>query len=100
MTAQHAVVQAALGRRLLLRGLYTEPVLIESIAEEGALLFLRVRTADGRPDEITLEPDELRAALMLAPVLQRTLVSPDDFALLVESERIRLAYAFDPYFAV
>lgn len=100
MATQRAVVQAALGRRLLLRGLYTEPVLIESITEEGDLLFLRIRTADGRPDEITLEFDELRAAVDLAPTIEHSFISPDDFALLVESERIRLAYAFDPYFAV
>jgi hypothetical protein len=39
--------RAALGRRLLLKGLYTEPVLIENISQEGALLFVRVRTAGG-----------------------------------------------------
>jgi superfamily II DNA or RNA helicase len=92
--------RAALGRRLLLKGLYTEPVLIESISQEGALLFLRVRTADGRPDELTVEPDELHAALAAVPAMQTLLAPPDDFALMIESERIRLAYAFDPYFAV
>lgn len=95
-----ALIRTALGRRLLLKGLYTAPVLIESITEEDGLFFLRVRTTDGRPDEITLEPAELQVALATAPIISNTLVSPDDFALLVESERIHLAYAFDPYFAV
>ena len=97
---ENTTLRAALGRRLLLKGLYTEPVLIESIGQEGELLFLRVRTADGRPDEITLDPEELQVALAAAPAAPQALVPPDDFALLVESERIRLAYAFDPYFAV
>ena len=92
--------RAAPGRRLMLKGYYSEPVLIESVTAEGALLFLRVRTTDGRPDEIVVEPPELLAALASAPVAVSELVSASDFALLVESERIRLAYNFDPYFAV
>lgn len=90
----------ATGRRLLFRGLFTEPVLVEQVTQEDGLLFVRVRTADGRPDEITLEPDELQAALESAPTAQTTPVDPTTFSLLVEAERIRLAYAFDPYFAV
>jgi len=95
-----APFRAALGRRLLLKGFYSDPVLIEGISQEGQLVFLRVRTADGRPDEVIVEPDDLRAALATAPPAQALLVPPVDFALLVESERIRLAYVFDPYFAV
>lgn len=97
---EFASLRAALGRRLLLKGFYSDPVLIEGISEEGSLIFLRVRTADGRPDEVIIDPDDLHAALATAPPAQVALVPPGDFALLVESERIRLAYAFDPYFAV
>src|SRR5258706_16176339 len=99
MTVRHAVVQVALGRRLLLRDLYTQPVLIKSIAEECDLLFLRVCTANSHPDEIILEADELCATLTLAPVVQRPLVSPDDSELPVKSEHIRPTYALDPYFS-
>lgn len=90
----------ALGRRVLLPGLFTAPVLIEHISQEDALLFVRVRTVDGRPDEVMLEPAELQAALAAAPRMTEALVAPADFALFIEAERIRLAYAFDPYFAV
>lgn len=96
----NALFQRAVGHRLLLRGLFTDPVLIEHIGLEDGLLLVRVRTADGRPDEVTLDPDELRAALAAAPTPQHYLSPAADFALMVESERIRLAYAFDPYFAV
>ncbi|NTV62233.1 MAG: DUF3883 domain-containing protein, partial [Oscillochloris sp.] len=95
-----ALLQRTVGRRLLLRGLFTDPVLIEHVALEDGLLLVRVRTADGRPDEVTLDPADLQAALAAAPAPQQQLAPAADLALLIESERIRLAYAFDPYFAV
>lgn len=95
-----AAVDAAIGRRLILPGLFASPVLIEAISREGDLLFVRVRTADGLSDEISLDPDDLLRALASAPRQATALVAPTDFALLVESERIRLAYSFDPHFAV
>ncbi|NJN68309.1 MAG: hypothetical protein HC884_17160 [Chloroflexaceae bacterium] len=63
----HVSLDAATGRRLRFQGLFTEPVLVEQITQEGDVLFVRVRTTDGRPDEITLEPAELHAALEHAP---------------------------------
>lgn len=96
-----ALTRAVIGRRLLLRGLFTEPVLIEGISREDQLLFLRVRTADGRPDEVIVEPADLQVALASAPPHDAAPFAPPiDLALLIEAERIRLAYAFDPYFAV
>jgi hypothetical protein len=81
-------------------GLFTGSVLVEQISPEGDVLFVRVRTADGRSDEITIDRDDFLHALATAPPPTHVLAAPDDFALFIESERIRLAYAFDPYFAV
>ena len=66
----------------------------------GGLVYLRVRASTGELHELTLTPGELEAALAAAPSLRRQPVRADDFFLLVESARIRLAFAHDPHFAV
>jgi superfamily II DNA or RNA helicase len=64
-------------------------------------MSLQVRTADGRIERITISLEELRKAVAQSQERAASrLVPADDLFLLVESARIRLAYAFDPYFAV
>lgn len=65
----------------------------------GALLLVRVRTPAGLPDETTVTIEELEAALAVAAPSAVT-VDPRDLFRYVEAQRIRLAYAHDPYFAV
>jgi superfamily II DNA or RNA helicase len=65
-----------------------------------SLVYVRVRNAEGDLRELTLPPQVLEAALASAPSLAQPVAPPEHFFLLVESARIRLAYAFDPFFAV
>jgi superfamily II DNA or RNA helicase len=90
----------AQGARVRLPGHFPAPILIESVREFAGLLVLTVRTSSGELQEITIDPVELAAAMAEAAPSHRPLVSAEDLFLLVESARIRLAYAFDPHFAV
>src|SRR5437016_379577 len=88
-----------LRRRVLLPNYFVGPVIIEQVAPADGLVLLTVRTEGGTLEQITLEQAELDAALKTA-LDEPKFVNPNDFFLLVESARIRLAYAYDPYFAV
>ena len=69
---------------------------------EFALISLSVRTRDGQTDQIIVPAVDL-AALLDQTLQQQAgseLANPLDFFLLVEAARIRLAYSFDPFFAV
>lgn len=89
-----------LHRKLSIPAYFAAPVFVEAAESEGDLIFLRVRTDAGRLEELTLTADEVREALQ-ATVSEtaHAVPAPDQF-LLIESERIRLAYAHDPHFAV
>lgn len=89
----------ALRRRVLLPNYFVGSVIIEQLAAEGDLLFVTVRTEAGDLQQVTLSEAELRTALASA-LDEPKVVQPNDFFLLVESARIRLAYAYDPHFAV
>jgi superfamily II DNA or RNA helicase len=96
MTAFEEVV----GKRLLLAGHFVQPVVVEDAEPFDSLVLLRVRTAEGQLREAMLRPDELIAALQTAAPATTAAVPARDFFLLVESARIRLAFAHDPHFAV
>jgi len=94
------LTEQALNRRIALPAYFAAPVLVEEATADGDLYFLRVRTQRGRLEEVMVEAQELEAALAAAPESPAAIAPPDDFFLLIESARIRLAYAFDPHFAV
>ena len=96
---QQIAIDAA-GKRLALAGHFVQPVLVEAAEPFDALVLLRVRTLEGQLREAMVTPDELASALASASPETRQTVSPDQFFLLVESSRIRLAFAHDPHFAV
>lgn len=76
--------------------------MLEAVRFIGSGYECRVRLADGTPDEAILSLDEASALLGQA-VITPTSVQPVDaekLRLLVESARIRLAYAHDRQFAV
>ncbi|MFC1960620.1 SNF2-related protein, partial [Chloroflexota bacterium] len=79
---------------------FVTPVFVESAETEGDLVFLRVRTDAGRLEELTLTIKEINSALQATIDETTTLIPADDQFLLIEAERIRLAYAYDPHFAV
>lgn len=94
------LVERARNRLVHLRGHFTAPVRIEGVEPIGGdLLLVRVRTGAGAPDETTLTTAELEAALADLPDTA-TKVDAADLFRWVESHRIRLAFAHDPYFAV
>jgi superfamily II DNA or RNA helicase len=91
-----------LGQRVSLPGHFLDPVTLEGIRFIGSGYECRVRLADGTPDEAILSLDEA-AALVGQAVVTPAVVQPADaekLRLLVESARIRLAYAHDRQFAV
>src|SRR3989454_1866745 len=81
---------------------YSQPVYIEDAQAIDDLISLSVRTRDGQTDQIIVPAAELASALdhTLQPQDGSELANPLDFFLLVEAARIRLAYSFDPFFAV
>src|SRR5258705_5928373 len=91
-----------IGLRIHLPGHFPEPVTLEAVRPIGTGYECRVRLADGSPDEAILSADEARALLghqAITPAKSHP-VDPERLRLLVESARIRLAYAHDRHFAV
>jgi superfamily II DNA or RNA helicase len=97
-----AVCAEAQGRSLVLPGHFVGAVRVEAAEPIGSdnIVYLRVRTSKDELRDLPIDVAELQAALGAAVPTTRQTVSPTDFWLLVESARIRLAYAHDPHFAV
>lgn len=94
--------QFPVGQRVTLPGHFLEPVTLEAVRFIGSGYECRVRLGDGTPDEAILSLQEAEALAGQALATQAT-VRPGDaekLRLLVESARIRLAYAHDRQFAV
>ena len=95
------LVQRAIQRQVRLPE-YSQPVYIEDAQAIDELISLTVRTRDGQTEQIIVPAADL--AVLLDQTLQQQggseLANPLDFFLLVEAARIRLAYSFDPFFAV
>ncbi len=91
-----------IGQRVSLPGHFPEPVVLESVRSIGTAYECRVRLPDGTLDEAILSIDEANA--LLGPTTstpQQTLTADaEKLRILVESFRIRLAYAHDRQFAV
>lgn len=94
--------QFPIGQRINLPGHFPEPVVLEAVRAIGDGFECRVRLADGTPDETILsreEADTLLGQRADTPISVPP-VDAEKFRLLVESARIRLAYAYDKHFAV
>src|SRR6266478_4786329 len=84
---------------------FSQPVYIEDAQAVQAideLISLTVRTRDGQTIQTIVPAADLAAVLDQATLqnVTTTMANPLDFFLLVEAARIRLAYSFDPFFAV
>ena len=88
------------GKRLTLAGHFVQPVLIEDAQVMNGLVPLRVRTGQGELRDAMVKPADLETALATVVPTTRRTVPAEDIFLLVESARIRLAFAHDPHFAV
>jgi superfamily II DNA or RNA helicase len=94
--------KSPLGQRIALPGHFLEPVTLEAIRFIGSGYECRVRLSDGTPDEAILSLDEAAALAGQVITTQAAIhpADPEKLRLLVESARIRLAYAHDRQFAV
>lgn len=100
MTDAYRLAKEVVGRKVELAGYFAAPVTVEDAEPEDEIVFLRVRTAAGTLDELPVPADVLETALAAAEAAPVRLIDPDELFYLVESARIRLSYAYDPYFAV
>jgi len=90
-----------IGQKVNLPGHFDEPVTLEGVREITGGFELRVRLADGSLEEAVLSPDEAAGIAQGIEGEPKTkLEDPEKIRLLIESARIRLAYAHDPQFAV
>lgn len=91
-----------IGQRVRLPGHFPEPVVLEGVRPIGSGFECRVRLLDGSPDEAILSADE--AGALVGQAADTPAKAPpadaEKLRLLVESARIRLAYAHDRHFAV
>jgi SNF2 family DNA or RNA helicase len=91
-----------IGKRISLPGHFQEPVTVEAVRPLGTGFELRVRLASGHLEETVLSEQEFQTLIQSAPgkADQGPSADPHHLRLLVESARIRLAYAYDRQFAV
>ncbi len=95
--------QELVGRRIELPGHFVGPVTVEHARPLGNGVELRVRLANGELDETVLAPEDLTCLEQDSrgeATAARTPADAEKLRLLVESARIRLAYAYDHQFAV
>jgi len=91
-----------LGQRINLPGHFPAPVVLESVRSLGSGYECRVRLSDGTPDEAILSEHEAQALFGQSEERASRVATndPEKTRLLIESARIRLAYAHDQQFAV
>ncbi|MBI4677025.1 MAG: DEAD/DEAH box helicase [Elusimicrobia bacterium] len=91
-----------IGKRIGLPGHFPAPVVLEGVRPIGHGFECRVRLADGSLDETAISEDE--AQILIGGNDNDTITTKpadaEQVRLLIESTRIRLAYAHDPHFAV
>ena len=100
------LLTSLIGQRIVLPGHFDVPVILEDArqlgATESAGYECRVRLTNGSLEEAVISVEEVAALLGKEPVkaILETPVNADKLRLLIESARIRLAYAHDQQFAV
>jgi SNF2 family DNA or RNA helicase len=97
-----SIPEELIGQRVVIPGHFEAPVQVESVRALGLGYELRVRLPSGQLEEAVLSEAELQE--LLAHIAEvppsAALADPEQIRLLVESSRIRLAYAYDLHFAV
>ncbi len=94
------------GQQIYLTGHFDVPVVLEDMrplsSDASAGYECRVRLHDGSLQEVVISAEEAAAILGMQPDegKARTPVDAEKLRLLIESARLRLAYAHDPQFAV
>ena len=94
-------IKFPIGQKINLPGHFSEPVILESVRKIFDGYELQVRLSDGLLDEAIVSFDE--AAIISGEPEEKPkseLAEAEKIRLLIESHRIRLAYSYDPQFAV
>lgn len=102
MSTESSYLTALINQKVSLKGHFEHSVIVEDARPLGNSFELRVRLHNGLLEEAVLTKDEIDSLLKQVgqggePV---TPVDPEKLRLLIESARIRLAYAHDRQFAV
>jgi superfamily II DNA or RNA helicase len=102
MSVDSTYFNALIDQKVLLKGHFEHAVVVEDVRPLGASFELRVRLSGGQLDETVITKDELDILLGQVSSTKEPAhsVDPDKLRLLIESTRIRLAYAYDRQFAV
>ncbi len=101
-----SLLTSQIGQRIFLPGHFDVPVVLEDArplgSDDSAGYECRVRLPDGSLEEAVISAEEVVAVLGKGPdeVKAETPVDAEKLRLLIESARIRLAYAHDQQFAV
>src|SRR5262245_53117171 len=90
----------ALRKRIVLPNHFSHPVVGESVGLPQGTALVRVKRPDGGLEDVTLDAAELKHAPDRASAAASAIGSGVDLRHALEAVRIRLAYAFAPYFAV
>ncbi len=100
--AEETIQESLLGQRIRLPGYFDQDVSVEGERPIGSGVELRVRLATGHLEEVVVSKQEFQRLLEERGRVASTttIVDPERLRLLVESARIRLAYAHDRQFAV
>lgn len=95
-------LSSLIGAKVNLPNHFTRQVVVEVVKSLGDAVLIQVRTAEGKPDETVLTHEEIEELLsqVSGEEARDNPVSGEDLRLLIESLRIRLAYCYDPHFAV
>ena len=95
-------LSSLVGRRVRLPGYFIGEILVEDIRPLGTGAEIRVRLGSGELDEAVIAEEDLRPLLDQDTPVDTTQrpVNGEHLRLLVESTRVRLAYAYDQQFAV
>lgn len=90
------------GCKVRLEGHFAEPVVVEDVRQVGDGYEVRVRLPSGELEETVLSAEEFSRLTqdVARPAVTVRPVDAEQLHLMVESRRIRLAYAYDPHFAV
>jgi superfamily II DNA or RNA helicase len=101
-----SLLTSQIGQRIFLPGHFDVPVVLEDArplgSDDSAGYECRVRLPDGSLEEAVISAEEVAAVLGKEPdeVKAETPVDAEKLRLLIESARVRLAYAHDQQFAV
>ncbi len=102
----NSLLTSQIGQRIFLPGHFDGPVVLEDARPLGSIdsagYECRVRLPDGSLEEAIISAEEVAAVLGKGPgeAKTETPVDAEKLRLLIESARVRLAYAHDQQFAV